>query len=419
MRSGYGPLLFGLVVSISVLACGDGNPPAAVEDAKEALVETAHNAECEAIFGSIEENDGYDVPGASNQPRFGMPDGLVDKVRVRKSYASLTPAEKKLLTEAFLKLKQTPYEYTSLCESLGQPQYSKNMYDYFVEAHASAFVSMNTPYMTHYQMPHMGPHFTAWHRYYLLRIEAQIRTVLGDPEFTLPYWDWNDCGERDADDPDANPCPEVFEVDYLGSGGTCDDETVTGVLVDGGFASSIYTTPGAEVFATGSITCSNLALQRQLGCSNVAPLPAQGAEVTAIFDRTVYDASPYDSCNTDQDVSFRQYLEGFTMTDVNPLCITGGCQMHGKGHYYIGGTMASGGGTPNDPMFFLHHANIDRLWAEWQANNLASGREVDFGNPDFPEDWRGPIFIWNDVDAEELFDHRALGFTYDTLEERL
>jgi tyrosinase len=23
--------------------------------------------------------------------------------------------------------------------------------------------------------------------------------------------------------------------------------------------------------------------------------------------------------------------------------------------------------SPNDPVFFLHHANIDRLWAEWQA----------------------------------------------------
>ena len=26
----------------------------------------------------------------------------------------------------------------------------------------------------------------------------------------------------------------------------------------------------------------------------------------------------------------------------------------------------SSGGSPNDPVFWLHHANIDRLWADWQ-----------------------------------------------------
>ena len=25
--------------------------------------------------------------------------------------------------------------------------------------------------------------------------------------------------------------------------------------------------------------------------------------------------------------------------------------------------------SPNDPVFFLHHANVDRLWAAWQARS--------------------------------------------------
>jgi tyrosinase len=25
--------------------------------------------------------------------------------------------------------------------------------------------------------------------------------------------------------------------------------------------------------------------------------------------------------------------------------------------------------SPNDPVFFLHHCNIDRLWASWQSRN--------------------------------------------------
>ena len=26
--------------------------------------------------------------------------------------------------------------------------------------------------------------------------------------------------------------------------------------------------------------------------------------------------------------------------------------------------------SPNDPMFWLHHANVDRIWAVWQQNML-------------------------------------------------
>ncbi|MDH3891825.1 MAG: tyrosinase family protein [candidate division Zixibacteria bacterium] len=44
------------------------------------------------------------------------------------------------------------------------------------------------------------------------------------------------------------------------------------------------------------------------------------------------------------------------------------CQSHFPGHTWTGGTMA-GGSSPADPLFYLHHCNIDRLWAVWQLNN--------------------------------------------------
>jgi tyrosinase len=44
--------------------------------------------------------------------------------------------------------------------------------------------------------------------------------------------------------------------------------------------------------------------------------------------------------------------------------------VHGSVHNAVGGTMA-GPSSPGDPLFFLHHANLDRLWSEWQATHPA------------------------------------------------
>jgi tyrosinase len=41
--------------------------------------------------------------------------------------------------------------------------------------------------------------------------------------------------------------------------------------------------------------------------------------------------------------------------------------IHGGAHNAVGGDMATSR-SPNDPLFWLHHANIDRLFAKWQAS---------------------------------------------------
>jgi len=41
---------------------------------------------------------------------------------------------------------------------------------------------------------------------------------------------------------------------------------------------------------------------------------------------------------------------------------------HNTVHMFVGGnTMPYPSISPRDPMFWLHHANVDRLWAQWQA----------------------------------------------------
>ena len=41
-------------------------------------------------------------------------------------------------------------------------------------------------------------------------------------------------------------------------------------------------------------------------------------------------------------------------------------RLHGGVHNAVGGQMAQTN-SPADPLFWLHHSNIDRVWAKWQA----------------------------------------------------
>src|SRR3546814_17137767 len=57
------------------------------------------------------------------------------------------------------------------------------------------------------------------------------------------------------------------------------------------------------------------------------------------------------------------------------------CGSHFPGHNWIGGTLG-GGDSPLDPLFYLHHGTLDRLWAVWPRNNPSSaesreGKECD------------------------------------------
>ncbi len=47
--------------------------------------------------------------------------------------------------------------------------------------------------------------------------------------------------------------------------------------------------------------------------------------------------------------------------------------IHGSVHIWVGGTMSDASVSPADPVFWLHHANLDRLWWVWY--NSAAGNK--------------------------------------------
>ena len=43
--------------------------------------------------------------------------------------------------------------------------------------------------------------------------------------------------------------------------------------------------------------------------------------------------------------------------------------LHNNVHMWVGGPMTDIRISPADPVFWLHHANIDRIWSIWQATH--------------------------------------------------
>jgi tyrosinase len=52
-------------------------------------------------------------------------------------------------------------------------------------------------------------------------------------------------------------------------------------------------------------------------------------------------------------------------------------KQHNRVHAGIGGDIGPPGSSPNDPLFFPFHANVDRTWWLWQQQD-PSKRNVDF-----------------------------------------
>jgi tyrosinase len=230
-------------------------------------------------------------------------------MRIRKNQASLTAAERKAFVDAVLALKK------------------RGTYDTFVQIHSDFMLGdPDGGGVT----AHGAPSFLPWHRQLLLEFEGVLQTV--NPAVTIPYWDWT---------VDNQATSSIFADDFMGGDGRLDDDVVT----TGPFAGAngqwpITVTPddGPQLF-------------RSFGRFGQAVLPSK-ADLDSVMSRTIYDTPPWTS-----DTSFRYTVESL---------------LHSPPHVWVAGQMVSGS-SPNDPLFWLHHCMIDKVWTEWQRLHPAAG----------------------------------------------
>lgn len=274
---------------------------------------------------------------------------------VRENQSALTPEKRQRFVNAVKQLKRT-----------FRPDGHVSIYDEYVVLHQQAFSGGHA---------HGGPAFVAWHRQYLRNFEKDLQVI--DPKVTIPYWDFT---------VDNQPTSSIWAADFMGGSGDPKDSYV---VKDGPFRQGQW-----------YLIWDGPHLQRSFGLF-ADRLPTRD-DVLASFEVGSYDAAPYDF-TTPVDQSFRNHVEGFSH-------LTGDPEMHNRVHLWIGGSMSIVN-SPNDPVFWLLHAYLDKVWAEWQARP----------EPDYlPEsgareghNLHDPMSPF-DVTPATVLDHHGLGYRYDT-----
>jgi tyrosinase len=319
--------------------------------------------------------------------------GQATPIRVRKNARSLSPSEKRAFVNAVRAIKARPSPWTP----------GLSVYDQFTTWHRDAF-------RCDLMAAHMGPAFPPWHRMFLLLLEQELQKV--DPSVMVPYWDWT---------VDNSPASFLWQDDFMGPDGDAADNYAvkSGPFRKGEWELSVFDVKDADRFPY---------LIRAIGTDRSAPDLPSAADVELGMQLPTYDTAPWDQ-TSDPSISFRNYLEGWrdcvhTECD-NGLDCPGSHDMHNRVHLWVAGefgpddsiegTMAADS-SPNDPVFYLHHANIDRIWAEWQRRH---GRDVyrpitggprghNLNDPMWPYSTIGLT-----ITPRMMLDHRALGYIYE------
>jgi len=156
---------------------------------------------------------------------------------------------------------------------------------------------------------HKNWYLLPYHRLYLLYFEAACQAVLEDPTFAIPYWDWS----MDGTIPD-----EFYDTEAL----QAPRDLVKGAAIPEGFVSK-------------TVVESILASSEFHNFHSYEP-------TFSLLGRSTKEEGQFEMLP------------------------------HDGVHNNIGGIMANATRSPTDPIFWLHHANIDRLWSIWIANHAES-----------------------------------------------
>jgi tyrosinase len=248
--------------------------------------------------------------------------------------------------------------------------------------------------------PHGNWWFLVWHRGYIGWFEQTCRELSGDPTFALPYWDWTATPRVPAvmfedlltptdrafvgtlDEFKKTFRDVVANAPYWKRSDPFDPNSQYGQLLNRGirFPDDLWFDIGDD---PRGLMFFDLAHARGL----TKDKPELDARTTkAVSLPTLLDAlAPRDFITFGSPKTFfHSGLTGFGVLEGQP---------HNRVHNNVGGIITTTGPdgkpvttfgqgfmqanlSPVDPLFFLHHSNIDRLWDVWTRKQEARGYPI-------------------------------------------
>ncbi|KAL2193816.1 tyrosinase-like protein [Corynascus similis CBS 632.67] len=263
-------------------------------------------------------------------------------VKIRREWRTLSKAQRKSYIKAVQCLQAKPSKLED-----GVAAGSKTLFDDFVYVHMMATTFI-----------HFTGNFLIWHRNFIHVYEKELNAC--GYKDALPYWEWG----YDVEAPHLSP---IF------------DGSDTSMSGDGEFV------PGGplELQIPGNAEPVVLAKGTGGGCVTTGPFanmtvrlgPITQPDPTADNPRCLKrdlnaDAGKRFSSfrNTTDLIVNSPTIEYFRTTmEADPAYVPNSLGVHGGGHFMISGDPGSDAFiSPGDPAFYLHHAQIDRVYWIWQ-----------------------------------------------------
>lgn len=334
---------------------------------------------------------------AAPSPQSGSSAVKCTNPQVRKEWRELTTAEKDSYIQANLCLHKKP----ALLEKIYAGTTSR--YEDFTTCHKN-----RTPYS------HMNGLFLAWHRLYIREWEYALQSECGYIG-AQPYWDYT----IDAYEGGNFTKSPIFDpVHGFGGNGAYDPNAAPrsenmwggGIVKDGPFKDWIF---------------------------HVSPGSIQSRYVTRPLKRNLYEKYSTWVYQDKEDRAMQQtnfwdmnkWMEGLIEQRWDAI--------HGGGHFIVGGYPGSDGTgadvwtSPLEPLFWLHHTNLDRIWWDWQQKQPdykfqiggsmvpryanVFGRDSDFNFEPGPVSFRTPVSLG---DLPATYNNATLGQLLSTIGEK-
>ena len=87
---------------------------------------------------------------------------------------------------------------------------------------------------------------------------------------------------------------------------------------------------------------------------------------------------------------------------------------HGEPHVYTGGDMGFFASAAKDPVFYAHHATLDKMWSDWNKSSSTHTNPIDAAFLNLTFSFFDENKVWRSIKASQVVDHeRSLRYVYE------